>query len=548
MTMENEPLLRIEDLCVYYVQNGNRKTILDGISLDLKKGEILSLLGESGSGKSTIAKAITGLLPPSAQIESGSIQLAKCKPIFLADPTIKWGHIRGKGIAMIFQDARQALNPMLTIKEHFKETLLFHRIATAEEVIAVSTNLLRSLNFSDIPSLLNAYPFQLSGGMCQRVCIALTLCLKPSVIIADEPTSALDTVSQKEVLDLLKKVQKEFGQTILFITHDIAVANTVSDRVIVLHKGNIVEEGTPQTVFSEPKEAYTQQLLASRSCTECLIENETASLDEPLLMITDLKKNFNKKHYVLKNVNLTLHRNEIVGIIGQSGCGKSTLSKCIVGLEQPDDGQILYAGTDICRLKRKQRREVCRHIQMIFQDARASLNPRYNAVQLTLEPLQYLNITHKKEREEMARFYLNEVGIIGDAQERRPPQLSTGQCQRIAIARALIVKPDILICDEAVSALDMSIQAQILELLQRLHRQLGFSILMISHDIRVLRNFCDRIAVMSEGNFCEVRNGGQQFNESSHPYTQSLLQCEHEMNMDVCSTSSTVQEVQLVSS
>lgn len=530
MIIENKPLLRIEDLHVYYEQKGNRNIILNGISFELKRGEILSLLGESGSGKSTIAKAITGLLPPSAQIENGIIQLADSDSIALAKRNINWQGIRGREIAMIFQDARQALNPMLTVKEHFKETLLFHRLATADEVVAISTELLSSLNFSNIPKLLDSYPFQLSGGMCQRVCVALTLCMKPSLIIADEPTSALDTVSQKEVLDILKKVQTEFNQTILIITHDIAVAHTVSDRILVLNKGEIVEEGTPETVLSTPKQIYTQQLLASRSCIECYVKNEATKVESPLLTITGLEKKFNRKNYVLKDVNLTLHKNEILGIIGQSGCGKSTLSKCIVGIEQPDRGQILYANTNICCLKGKQKRAICQNIQMIFQDARASLNPRYNAVQLTMEPLQYLNLGNKKEREELARFYLNEVGIVGDAQERRPPQLSTGQCQRIAIARALIVKPDILICDEAVSALDMSIQTQILELLQRLHQQLGFSILMISHDIRVLRNFCDRIAVMNEGSFCEVRNGGSCFNESCHPYTQSLLQCEYEMN------------------
>lgn len=532
MAIDQSTILRIKDLQAGYLQNNRKQTILNDISFDLQKGEILSLLGESGSGKSTIAKAITGLLPPSAQIERGTIQFEHSQPISLTNPSIEWKQIRGKKIAMIFQDARASLNPMLTIKEHFKETLTFHRIATADEIISLSTKLLRSLNFSDIPDLLNAYPFQLSGGMCQRVCIALALCLKPSVIIADEPTSALDTVSQKEVLDLLKNVQKDFNQTILFITHDIAVANSVSHRVIVFNKGDIVEQGTPETVFSSPKKAYTQQLIKSREGAKSLIKKEAQHQEgEPLLDITGLKKMFNKSKHVLNEVNLTLYENEILGIIGQSGCGKSTLSKCIVGIERPDQGQILYQGTDICRLKGKQRRELCRHIQMIFQDARASLNPRYSAVQLTSEPLQYLNMASKKEREDMARFYLNEVGITGDAQERRPPQLSTGQCQRIAIARALIVKPTILICDEAVSALDMSIQTQILELLQRLQKQFHFSILMISHDIRVIRSFCHRIAVMNGGNFCEVRQGGQQFNKSSHPYTKSLLQCDYEMKV-----------------
>lgn len=534
MKKESETILQVKNLQVAYKQNRRSINVLDDLSFDLKKGEILSLLGESGSGKSTIAKAITGLLPPSAHIGGGTLHIGSTIVAHLTGKTIAWNQIRGRQIAMIFQDAQLALNPVLTIKEHFKETLLFHHIASVAEVIPVSTKLLSMLNFTDGQSILDYYPFQLSGGMCQRICLALSLCLNPTVLIADELTSALDTVSQKEVLDLLKRVQKELGLTVLLITHDIAVANAISNRVIVLNKGVIEEEGDTKTVFSKPQATYTRQLLSSRSIMAKPSRDIVLPNSEPILGIIQLEKKFYQKKHVLCDVNLALHKKEVLGILGQSGCGKSTLARCIIGLEHPSQGRILYHGTDISTLQGNQKREICKHIQLVFQDARASLNPRHTALQLVQEPLCYLHIAQKKEREAMAHFYLDEVGICDDAQQRRPPQLSTGQCQRIAIARALVLKPEILICDEAVSALDMSVQSQILTLLHRLHKQFGFSILMISHDIRVLRSFCHRIAVMKDGNFCEIRQAGTLLNESKQSYTQSLLKCERDMEADLC--------------
>ncbi|GAA3406889.1 nickel ABC transporter ATP-binding protein NikE [Paenibacillus hodogayensis] len=524
---ESRTVLRLQNLQVGYEQNRKVIRIVDNLSLELKKGEIVVLLGESGSGKSTIAKAITGLLPPSAHIGGGTLQIGSAWIGDVSDTSIRWEQIRGRGIAMLFQDAQQALNPVLKIKEHFKETLLFHRIASsAEEVMTISAGWLSRLNFTDPHRILNSYPFQLSGGMCQRICLALALCLEPEVFVADEPTSALDTVNQKEVLDVLKSMQTELGLTVLLITHDIAVANAVGNRVVVLHQGRIEEEGEVGRVFSRPQAAYTRQLLSSRSQrTMPAGERELKHSNEPLLEMIELEKTFHPQKRVLHNVNLTLNKMEIVGILGQSGCGKSTLAKCIVGLESPSGGRVMYRGTDISRLKGKPKREVCKQIQIVFQNARASLNPGRTALQLVQEPLHYLQIGSKKEREALAVQCLHEVGITGEAQQRRPPQLSTGQCQRIAIARALALRPEVLVCDEAVSALDMSVQAQILELLQRLHKQLGFSIVMISHDIRVLRSFCHHIAVMNHGSFSEGKQSSALLHLSDHPHTRQLLQC-----------------------
>ncbi|MCK0473720.1 ABC transporter ATP-binding protein [Halalkalibacter sp. APA_J-10(15)] len=530
MTKSTKTILQVNQLHVRYQQKRQSFYVLQNLTFDIKEGEIVTLLGESGSGKSTLAKALTGLLPPSAYIDNGTLQIGSSLNIDLRRSDMGWNNIRGKEIGMIFQDAQQALNPVLTIREHFRELLLYHQLASPDEVITVSTNLLNKLNFTHVPDILNSYPHELSGGMCQRICIALTLCLKPKVMIADEPTSALDTVNQKEVLHLLKKMQEEWGLSVLFITHDIAAANAISHQVIVLNKGVIVEKGDSKMVLNHPQSLYTRQLLSARS----LIANHHGKFErlkkrDPILEIKEVDKSFDQKTPVLSNVNLTLHRHEILGILGQSGCGKSTLAKCITGLEKTNQGQILYNGTDICRLKGKAKREVCKHIQLVFQDARASLNPGRTALQLVQEPLRYFHIWKRKEREDLATFYLNQVGISDETQNRRPPQLSTGQCQRVAIARALILKPDILICDEAVSALDMTVQSQILSLLQRLHSQFGFSILMISHDIQVLRYFCHTIAVLQDGQFSKVSPANSLAVESEQSSTQRLLSSAYDL-------------------
>jgi peptide/nickel transport system ATP-binding protein len=526
---KNNTILRIRNLRIAYGQGSRSLDILSNLSFDIQNGEIVSVLGESGSGKTTLLKAITGLLPPSANIKSGTLEIGGDFFADLSKKPIEWGKIRGRRIAVIFQDAQLALNPVMTIRDHFLETLLFHKIASAQDALSISFNMLSTLNFTDAESILNSYPFQLSGGMCQRVCIALSLCLEPKILIADEPTSALDTVSQKEVLNLLVNVQKKLGLTVLLITHDIAVARAVSNRVIILDKGSIVESGYVGEVFSHPQAEYTRQLISSRTLPVNAERGGVSQNNGVVLEVVNLVKEYSKDRQVLRDVNLTLHEKEVIGILGQSGCGKSTLAKCITRLEYANHGNILYRGRDITALKGYSRRETCKHIQIVFQDARASLNPRHTAMQLAQEPLRYLNIGSKREREDKARYYLDQVGISDSVKIRRPPQLSTGQCQRIAIARALILEPEILLCDEAVSALDMRIQTQILELLRRLHLQFQFSILMISHDIRVLRHFCDLIAVMKDGCFCEIGPTETLLAESSQPYTQSLLKCEYAM-------------------
>ncbi|MDR0539721.1 MAG: ABC transporter ATP-binding protein [Spirochaetaceae bacterium] len=495
--MSPNTVLVLKNLDIDYMQNNTPVRVLDGFSLELRRGEVLSLLGESGSGKSTSAKAMMGLLPPSAVISRGFMHIGDESAVDLSSSCIDWRRIRGKKIAMIYQDAQLALNPMRTIGSHFRETLRFHNIGTPKKIDAVCLEMLGLLNFTDPLRAMKSYPFQLSGGMCQRVCIALILCLQPDILIADEPTSALDIVNQNDLLHILNNIKKELDLSILLITHDIAVAQSASDRVVILEKGKIIEEGETGHVFSLPKSQYTQTLLDAYNLTHRPFDYDDHS--KVILKIERLYKAYRGNSNALCDVNMDVREHEIVGILGQSGCGKSTLAKCVVGLEKPNRGTIRFREKDITNIKAKARREICRHIQIVFQDARASLNPGRNAIQLVQEPLKYLRIGSKNEREEKARFYLEQAGISSELQFRRPPQLSTGQCQRIAIARALVLEPEILICDEAVSSLDIKIQTQIMELLRALHKKFGFSIIMISHDIRLVRFFCHSAVIMADG-------------------------------------------------
>ena len=502
-----ERAVSVENLGVAYGRGKGRLQVLRRLSFSLRKGETLALLGKSGSGKTTCGKALLGMLPPSARIESGALRMGDEPPLDLASPRFDWRPLRGKRIAMIYQDAQLALNPVERVRAHFLETLRFHKAGSEESFERKSRELLSLLKFEDPERVLDAYPFELSGGMCQRVYIALILCLEPEILIADEPTSALDPDSQREVLALLKQVQKRLSLSILLITHDIAVAREASDRVIILRDGTVVEEGATEEVLLRPRESYTQSFIEARALPERGRPPKNRAGEPPLLRVRNICKSFGKNGNridVLKEASFDLYRGESVGILGRSGCGKSTLARCVAGLESVDGGSVVCCGRDITDLRGKRRRWVCGKMQMVFQDARASLNPSRSALQLVQEPLKYLAVGTERERDEKARYYLERVGIDPQAQMRRAPQLSTGQCQRVALARALVVEPDILLCDEAVSALDVILQKQILGLLYELQRAFGFAVVMISHDMRIIRHFCQRAAIMKDGRFAEI--------------------------------------------
>lgn len=524
-------VLNVEKLEVIYGQGIFAKKVLNDFSFDLQKREIVALLGESGSGKSTCGKALLGILPSSARISKGVFVFKDERKISFANMTDKWKHMRGKRIALVHQDAKLALNPLKTIREHFQETLAAHGMTKEETVDKRGLAILSKLNFSEPQLIFDAYPFELSGGMCQRIYIALCLCVEPEVLIADEPTSALDVVSQKDVLVMLKEVRDKFNVAILLITHDVGVAYDVSDRVIVLDKGKIVEEGLTGKVLMKPSHAYTKELVKARSIQ--IMPTKEQRCSNCLLEVKGLCKCFsraNKAQQILKELSFYLQDGETLGVLGQSGCGKSTLAKCLTGLTLPERGEINYHGKNISQLQGKGRRWVCGKMQIILQDARASLNPSRTALELVCEPLTYMHLGNSSERVVKAQNYLEQVGISAEMQNKRPPQLSTGQCQRVAIARALVVEPDLLVCDEAVSALDMILQKQILELIKKLQQQFGFAIIMISHDIRVIRNFCQRVVVMKEGRLLQSLPVELLTTENSNEYVRELLACEIKMD------------------
>ncbi|MDO5725330.1 MAG: ABC transporter ATP-binding protein [Tissierellia bacterium] len=491
-----ETILSINNLTLNYIKDGRHVKVYDDFSLNIERGKTVTLLGESGSGKSTLAKVVTGLLPPSAKILSGNMKLLD-QNIAITSKFLHWNKIRGSKIAMIFQDAIQSLNPVSTIYKHFEELLLFHKICQKSEVRIRASQLLKELRIEDTDRVLDAYPFELSGGMCQRVCIAMCLSLEPEILIADEPTSALDVFSAKKVIEALESLK---GVSVLLITHDISVAKRASDYIYVIEKGRICENGTVLEILQNPKQAYTKSLVNSyRQLEEIKVpwqENKNK-----ILQIKNVTKSYDGKKNIIDDLSFDIYEGEVFGIIGESGCGKSTLARSIIGLEQIKTGEIIYKNQNLLKMNSKKRRAYSKEIQMIFQDSRAVLNPRATVLELVCEPLNYNKIANHEEKIKMAKEILNRVGITKDLHKAKPPALSTGQCQRVSIARALVMKPKILICDEAVSALDVNIQLQILKLIAKLKTEFNLTILMITHDLRIVKNFCSRVATMKAGKF-----------------------------------------------
>lgn len=513
-----EPTINIRDLTLSYVTGNRVVDVYKNFSLTVSANEKVALIGQSGNGKSTLAKFLTGILPKSAEINGGTYSLQGID-LFRKDKFFDLNKVRGSKIAFIFQDAAESLNPILTIGRHFEEFLSFHRICDKSEVKSLAVKKLKSLLIKDAEKVYDSFPHQLSGGMCQRVCIAMCLCLNPVLLIADEPTSALDVLSSYEVIETLRNLE---GISILLITHDISVAEKVADRILVLNKGEICEEAETEVILNSPQNDYTKSLIDSYNAIPYINqETEKSIKPDPVLKICRLSKNYGHSE-ILKDIDLEVNRDEILGIIGESGCGKSTLSRCIMGLEDSVEGEIFYKDMDLLKLKIRERRKFSPEIQMIFQNSRAVLNPRRKIIDIVQEPLVY-NGRHKGNREEMAKTALKDVGIDESMYRSKPTELSTGQCQRVAIARALVTRPKILICDEAVSSLDINIQVQILKLLVDLKKRYGLTIIMISHDIRVLQHYCSRIAIMKDARILEIVDEQILSDGSIHPYTKKLM-------------------------
>jgi peptide/nickel transport system ATP-binding protein len=520
-------VLSIERLTVALPPGADRPHALEEVSLRLHANEILCVVGESGSGKSMTASAILGLLPEGVEPLAGRILLEGEDLLELSDDELR--RIRGARIGMIFQEPMTALNPLRTIGDQIGEMFRTHTDLGSTEIDARVLALLEDVHLPDPKAAMRAYPHELSGGQRQRAMIAMALALEPRVLIADEPTTALDVTTQAQILKLIRELQSRKGTAVLFITHDFGVVAEIADRVAVMQHGHLVEEGRAERVLNDPQHDYTKALIAA--VPPLFPPPAQAVGTEPILRIEHLSKTYrggglfgrNRRIvHAVRDANLTLPRGGTLGIVGESGSGKSTLARCLVRLLDPDAGAIRLGETDLAKLSRRAMRAQTRRIQMVFQDPFASLNPRRRAGELVAQGPMVHGVT-RAEALARARKLFELVGLDPDSTDRFPHEFSGGQRQRIGLARALALQPEVLVADEPVSALDVSVQAQVLRLLADLRARLGLSMVFITHDLRVAAQICDRIAVMKDGEVVEEGPTAQVFAAPRHPYTQSLL-------------------------
>jgi len=524
-------LLSIRDLHIVLPSGAEREFAVEELNLDLAKGETLCIVGESGSGKSLTARAVMGLLPaPHVRVEKGEINFDGEDIVKISYDRLR--EIRGSEISMIFQEPMTALNPVMTIGKQIDEVFRFHVNMSSKERVQRSIKLLEDVHLPDPEKLISAYPHELSGGQRQRAMIAMALALDPKIIIADEPTTALDVTTQAQILKLIKEMQLAYNTGVLFITHDFGVVADIADRVVVMQEGRIVETGTVKQVLNAPKHPYTQGLIAA--VPRLKPRAARARSDETALEVRGLNKIFgggrglfgfgvpSRKVVAVKDVELDLRRGETLGVVGESGSGKSTLARCIIRLLENDGGKIMLEGVDLNRLNRAEMRPWRAKIQMVFQDPFASLNPRIKVGDIIAQGPVTQGVS-KDLAVERARELMSIVGLDERAFNRYPHEFSGGQRQRIGIARALALNPEILIADEPVSALDVSIQAQILSLLDKIRDQMNLSMIFITHDLRVAAQVCDRLAVMRYGEIVETGATAEVFAAPQHSYTKELL-------------------------
>ncbi|NGP18989.1 ABC transporter ATP-binding protein [Devosia aurantiaca] len=525
----SEALLTVKNLSVDFHTARGTVHAVKNVSWSVARGETLAILGESGSGKSVSANAVMNLLDiPPAEIVSGEI-LYDGKDLLKVDYETHRA-LNGKKIAMIFQDPLGHLNPVYTVGWQIVEMMTAHgRPADAARQRALE--LITRVGLPEPEQAMRKYPHQFSGGQRQRLMIAMALMLKPDLLIADEPTTALDVTIQAEVLALLKELQAETGMGLVLITHDLGVVAEIADRVVVMNKGEIVETGTVREVYHAPKHPYTRKLIDAAPG-----KGEITLLDPSAPLLLDAQK-LNKTYgsfAALKDVSLTIARGQSLAVVGESGSGKSTLARTLLRLEQADSGQALWKGRDLISMGAKELLGVRREIQMVFQDPTQSLNPRMSVYSLIAEGWDIHKLMpDRRARRARVIELLEQVGLSAEHVDRYPHQFSGGQRQRIAIARALALEPEMIICDEAVSALDVSIQAQVIALLDDLRRRLNISFLFIAHDLGVVRDFADTVIVMKSGEIVERGPTAQIFDAPQHPYTQRLLAANLDPDPDV---------------
>ncbi|MFC4667761.1 ABC transporter ATP-binding protein [Seohaeicola nanhaiensis] len=528
--MTNEPILGIRSLDISLPPGADRPFAVKDLTLDLRRNEILCVVGESGSGKSLLATAIMGLLPPGVRIAGGEIDFDGTPLASLSDA--QYRKLRGARISMVFQEPMTALNPVLTVREQLDEVLVAHGVSRAGDRQKRILELLNATGLPEPETLQHSYPFRLSGGQRQRVMIAMALALEPDVVIADEPTTALDVTTQKQILELLREIQQRLHIAVLFITHDFGVVAEIADRVAVMQFGELVEEGPAEDVLNTPKHPYTRKLVAAVRGLSDTTTAEGHAGGEPILSIRNATKTFTtggsgffstkrRRVEALKDISVDIGRGETLGLVGESGSGKSTLGQAVVQLLELDSGEIRFHDKPFQAMSRQERARIRPKIQIVFQDPYASLNPRHK-IRRALTETQMIHGATRAEALERAEQMLDLVGLDRSALDRFPHEFSGGQRQRIGIARALVMQPDLIVADEAVSALDVSIQTQVLALLADIRNRLNLSMLFITHDLRVAAQVCDRIAVMRRGEIVELGEAGEVLATPRHAYTRQL--------------------------
>jgi peptide/nickel transport system ATP-binding protein len=537
-------LLEVQNLSVdFHTRNGTVKAVR-GVSWHIDEGETLAIIGESGSGKSVSTSAIMGLIDtPPGVIRSGRI-LYEGKDLLTVTEAQRRA-INGRKIGMVFQDTLAALNPVYTIGWQVAETFRTHGIdgAAADRK---ALELLERVGLRNAPQRFSDYPHQFSGGQRQRIMIAMAIALRPNLLIADEPTTALDVTVQARILELLKDLQKETGMGLLLITHDLGVVSGVADRIAVMNGGEIVETGTVQKIFLSPVHPYTRKLLDAVPGRQGFPAPAVHKKDEEkLLVVRDLAKHYvaparlfqrgqGELERALDGVSFDLYRGETLGVVGESGSGKSTLARTLLGLETTTSGQVMFRGRYITNMPKAQFFKIRRHIQMVFQDPSASLNPRMTIEQIISEPWAiHADVLPRNRWRARVGELLEKVGLKADDARRNPHQFSGGQRQRIAIARALAMEPEIIVCDEAVSSLDVSIQAQVIALLKQLKADYGLSYIFIAHNLPVVGDFADRLLVMYRGKIVEQGVTRDIFSNPQHEYTKSLLASDPVLNIEM---------------
>ena len=559
MKLNKKILLNVNNLCVRTTENLQHQNLIDKISFNIKKNEIVALIGESGSGKSLTSLSILGLLEKNKFKISGEITFNGNNLLDLDNNAMM--EIRGSEISMIFQEPMSALNPTMKIGEQIFEVFKAHKNLSFERTTERIKRLIKKVKLDNVENLLDKYPHQISGGQKQRVMIVMALSCNPQLLIADEPTTALDVTIQKEIIEILKNLQKSEKLSILFISHDLRLISNISDKILIMKNGKIIEQGSNKNIINSPKENYTKALLSliindkKRLKKLPTVESFDKNFKEeaetkkernkrikniysgkPILEIKNVSKFYNtsknlfrnnKSFKALSQISLKLFKGETLGLIGESGSGKTTLSNAILKIHEFEKGEILFKGKDISKIKERELLEFRKNVQIIFQDPYASLNPLQNIFQIISEPIKFHRICLKNEVYEKCKELIADVGLNENFLSRYPHELSGGQRQRVCIARAISVNPEVLICDESVSALDVSIQATVLNLLNLLKKKYNFTYIFISHDLSVVKYMSDKIIVLYNGKIVDYQDADLLFEKPKDNYTKKLIKASY---------------------